>query len=587
MHCVILSSRCTVERHEKDNGPLTLWGGSTASIATRRCLAEEGTGESAGRSTSRSRSARIRPSNLLMQVSPKVYTSAKGDVKLTATGSARRSEGVVPYLNLRQRQEHDKNSIAEEEEEKEEEVHLEEIMEENDEDEEMHIIGKRSASRPLPHGTDNEDKSLTPPLLPKRVELSAVQPGAATRYTDDVCESKTDMDSSLLIVKHDKNCSREQGHGQAQRGEDETKEGEGQGQGHGAVPASPRLEVRVDSGVSTSTASNESRKMSQRGQHTGNGRMIGSKVTAIPPFRYERKVRESQSDTHGGALIVRDIGAVQGNATAAARALRDTNREGGDGSSSSSSRQNFMIDGTAPSPSPTPHCDRSSGSRSRGPGSSAGDIASTSTSTGTIVTESIDGDVAKNMKSEKNSVAAKHDLKLFKKRRQAEMRRRAVEEVENEEDSYDDVVRREVLPLPYAQLSLQDILPAEKIEERKVSERLISDALKNPTVRSQSKNNLVPPLNLASCHRNTRSNLATAPTTTTTVTTVPSTITNTVTAAAAASGSLDSHSGEEEINDRGGQVKKDATEKEKEEQKVKEKEMRGRSPHIQSLFISL
>ena len=525
-----------------------------------------------------------------MQVAPKVHTSAKGDVKLAATGSAGRSEGVVPYLNLRQRQEHDKNRIAEEEkkeeEEEEEEVHLEEIIEENEEDEEMHIIGKRSASRSLSHGTDSEDKSGAPPLLPKRVELSAMQPGAATRYADDVCESRTDMDSSLLIVKHDINCSQEQEQGQTQRGEDETKEGEGQGQEQGAVPARPRLEVRVDAGVSTSTESNESRKISQRGQHTGNGRMIGLKVTAIPSFRYERKVREAregQNDTHGGALVVRDISTVQGNATAAARALRDTNRDGGDGSSnsSSSSRQNFMIDGTAPSPSPTPHCDRSSESRSGGPG--AGDIASTSTSTRTIVTESIDGDVARNMKSEKNSVAARHDLKLFKKRRQAEMRRRAVEEVENDEDSYDDVVLGEVLPPPYAQLLLQDIPHAEKIEERKVSERLISDALKNPKVRSQSKNSLVPPLNLASCHRNTRSNLASAPTTTTTITTVPSTITNTVTAAAAASGSLDSHSGEEQTNDRVGQVKKN--EKEKEEQK--QKEMRGRSPHIQSLFISL
>ena len=310
-----------VERHEKDNGSQALWGGNAASIATRRSLAEEGTGETTGRSTSRSRSAHTRPSNLSMQVAPRVHTSAKGDFKLTDTGSASRSEGVVPYLNLRQRQEHDKNRIAE----GEEEVHLEEIIEGNEEDEEMHIIGKnRDVSRSLSHGIDSEDKSVTPPLLPKRVGLSAVQPGRARRYADadDVCENKTDMDSSLLIVQHDKNYSQEQG--QAQRGEDETKEGEGERQGQGAVPASPRLEVRVDSGVSNGT--NESRKISQRGQqHIGNGRKIGSKITAIPSFRYEKKVREGQSDphAHGGALIDRDMGAVQGNATAAARALRD------------------------------------------------------------------------------------------------------------------------------------------------------------------------------------------------------------------------------------------------------------------------
>lgn len=318
----MLSFLHDVERHEKDNGPQALWGGNTASISTRRSLAEEGTGETSGRSTSRSRSARTRPSNLTMQVAARVHTSAIGDFKLTATGSARSNERVVPYLNLRQRQENDKNRIAEEETE----VHLEEILEGNEEDEEMYIIGKRSASRSFSNGTDSEDKSVTPPLLSKRVGLSAVQPGRARRYADadDVCESKTDMDSSLLIVQNDKNYSEEQG--QAQRGEDETKEGErqGQGQGQGAVPASPRLEVRADGSVSNGT--NESRKMSQRGQqHTGNGRMIGPKITAIPSFRYEKKVREGQSDAHahGGALIVRDMGAVQGNATAAARALRD------------------------------------------------------------------------------------------------------------------------------------------------------------------------------------------------------------------------------------------------------------------------
>lgn len=254
-----------------------------------------------------------------------------------------------------------------------------------------------------------------------------------------------------------------------------------------------------------------------------------------------------------------------------------TNREGGDGSSSSG--QHSIIYGTAPSP--TPHCDRSSGSGSGSGGPGAGDIASTSTST--IVTESIDGDVARSMKSEKHSVAARHDLKLFKKRRQAEMRRRAVEAVGNDEDSYDDdhdsiAVRQEALPPPYAQLSLQEIPPAEKIEGRKVSERLVSDALRNPKVRSQSKNSLVPSLNLASCHRNTRSNLASTPTTTTTTATVPSTITATVTAAAAAaaSGSLDSHSGEEQRKDRGGQLKKNVKEKEEQKEKEKEREMRGR-----------
>ena len=253
-------------------------------------------------------------------MAPIVCTSTKSE---THTGSVRRGEGIIPYLNLRH--EHEKNRIEGEE------AHLQEICEENEEDEEIHIIGRSSASCSTLHGTDCQDGSGNF-LLPRRGELLALKSGADTSYADDAHESKVEMNSSLLIVQYDGNKLLKQG--QVLCGDDKTKEegpgcggeerqgqGGGAGDGDHAVPSSPRLEVGVSGGVSNSSSKVEN--SAKKGLLSGSGRIVSPNIIMIPPFRNAKKGRDHHSEIIGNAFMMRDMSAAQGNATAAARVIRD------------------------------------------------------------------------------------------------------------------------------------------------------------------------------------------------------------------------------------------------------------------------
>ena len=552
-----------------------------------------------------------------MQVAPKVCTIARSDFSSTCTGGVRRGEGMIPYLNLRQG--HDRNSIAEDD------AYLEEICEENEEEEEIHIISSSSASPSPLYGTDREDQSVSS-LYTTKDESHAVRSGVKKRYADEACESKDDMDFSLLIVQHDEICLDdhdeicldEHDKGQGQGGElvvvekdeheeerqgcgGEEKENEGKGQGprggDHALPTSPRLEVRVNGGVSSKI-----QKPSKRAQHTVKDHMIDPNVIVIPPFKQEngseeRKETEGRERVLGGDgrdvqsktdgdVIVKELSAVQGNATAAARALRD--REDtyagprGKGRGRGDAHRDVKQQGTRSTLSSTSTSTSTStkiapNHRKGGESSPSSlinrrneglDMASTST-TVTDITESVGGDKARGVQHESSAVAARRDLKLFKQRRKDEMRRPAVKELEledghDEDEEGDEEGVLEVLPPPYASLAVQDRPVTDQWEQREqggTSSGVSPDPLLNQRVR----NCVVPSLDLTKCDRNTLSD------------TTPAT-TSAAPSSSSAFGTQNRHSAKERVDDRGMQMKNKEMEKEREINEEKEKEKEGNDP---------